>query len=584
MKKIKIIILLTFVLQLSYGQDLKWKSDISGWLSWMKPLYNGDLLVVTDGNVYCYNPMNGSVLWSNKQLIGIKKEFLEPIPFTNLMFTNSTNPTLVNTLNGQIVFKGSDHNLKRLDFNMYFEKTNQVLLLSQAGSIHNLVLVDIKERKPIWITPLGKKKSKINLVQSSMNETAVVNFDNDTKFTSDGNILFTSDEVLYNINLETGAINWKYESKEPAKISYITPDEENMILVSGDVGNKMTGDFVIEGINLKTGEQTWKEIKYKGVFEKIVFEEDKAIVFGGRAFQKIDYQSGKTLNKNYPPYGTLIDYVKTDKGYVIFKSTGTNGGSIFHIGFDGKIIGKMFKAGSQILEYIIADNAINLLTRSGSMKVDLTTGKKIKGSYFHYGNVSAYMFDKSTNAYYVCSSKDKSFYKLPLETFRPESLAPISFKGEALPNQIEIDDEGILMSDSKNFLKVDFNGEKLYYKYYGSWGIDVDEKINELMLQEPREIENDELNEQNNNVQNSFDKDTFSKYVDAVSKSRNAVVKYKIGEEGNKHEVISSVDKKTGETINSVHLQKDMPTFVIDPIYHVLYYKSGAHELSAYEL
>src|SRR5690554_5676598 len=135
-------------------------------------------------------------------------------------------------------------------------------------------------------------------------------------------------------------------------------------------------------------------------------------------------------------------------------------GGINKISFDGQtLFKKPLKTGENILTMAHTPQGLIYITSEDANIVDLKTGEQVWNKPLKYRKSKAVssILDKNNNRYLI--SADDNLYAVDATSGEVSTLAKSKFDGKESPSNVEIRDNGILLSSDQNMLLLDWNGE-----------------------------------------------------------------------------------------------------------------------------
>ncbi len=486
--------------QLSPSWNCEFKSDVN----WQKVTSFGFLIVGTDDNLAGVDPESGEMLWKEPEFDGLSKSTLSELPNSPLVrITQGSNITILDPLNGKTLFNTEKAGYEDLTTKKTLFKSGGFLAAGEkdGGDGNSATYVDLESGKTIWsIDGLEKLISVYEI--------------------NDEELLMIGYFKMYRVNSSTGDIVWEnvtspqvektnqmgklgslikkaaqsMAEKEGMDIEFFIHPEEKMFIIanhgeheksSGINKGEIEHSVLYYAYDASDGKFLWPEegVEDNGDIGKVFFADDGVIIFSNRVNKKntitignsnrvnlIDYETGKKQwgkrgrGIKYP--GDAIRTIKNGDSYLVISGSSRKtyinilNASKGEFKWEDPVeirgsITHMEKTPSGIL--VIADEEINLVDlNKGKLLFEdgVPTGKRL------YRKKGKYMF--------TWSPDDEAVYGINMETAekRKMSKEELDFESREDPTELEITEDGFLLTSERNIALFNKKGSLVYNKYY----------------------------------------------------------------------------------------------------------------------
>ena len=392
---------------------------------------------------------------------------------------------------------------------------------------------------------------------------------------TDGKVLWQSDQKLTNFDInKTGA--------------YIIT-----ISRAGGLGGFLGTKEALNIIDAKTGAPVWKEDKSVG---KVVYVEDMGNQFLLASYNGTnlyDYTTGRTQwKKNVKGEPRMM--VKSNGGYIFVTKNEMN-----FIKEDGKELWKREveisdNKNDEIIELRERNGKIFYITSTYANIVDINNGSKIwKRNIKLEEKRPTFFVYNDANQEYVLYNDEKLYKYNASNTERPEPFAKLRLKKEKEVTDLEIRQNGYLISGMGELAYVDKSGNVVYQKYYdepGAFGrtfsriglnaLNVAANIGaaEWVDSQGNSQGGVFFNEENRGLLGGVSETAF--YLDSSMKTRfnasNQVKDYKFFfTKDGANKVLVKVNKDTGAEEGKFLFNNNKPVYTIDEYSGTIYYING---------
>ncbi len=591
--------------------------SFDGQVKWMMLHESGTLIASTGEALVGIRPNSNEVSFKLDRLKRVKEENLELVPGTPYLIIkpkgmlNQGHVSVVDVVKGKIVFDTRDSDWQGGVSSRYFISPEMMLVVNgahrekglgqyRAGvGLYDLTtgeLVNIFERKasnPMAgrpdilgdniIIPGAKNIECYDIKTGTVKWTAAVK--NATSITTNEETkeiyAFRSkgtNTVVYKVNAETGAVMWPEGNKLKGVISRVEFTPRGLAIVTnilssgkkglmGKVGNKLKGSGTskIYLLDLNTGADLWdKSPKTKGIVDHFYIEED-GILFGVAS------------------------------------------GGINKIAYDGTPRWKRpLKTGAGIQIMATVPKGLLYISETDTDIIDLDTGESIFGKALKYkrSKAVASAYDKNDDRF-LLSCKD-GVYEIDGNSGDYNLINDaIKFEGKEVPTDLDVRENGILLSSSQNLQMLDFNGNNTWDVYHRAPGKSAFGVImmaamvassatmatahsaragymkgagvpsyHSAVRQEERAADAYAA------IADAAFTEMMKRFTATKATENSAFILTKVDE----GVALVKVDKDSGKTLNEIVIKDKKPMYEVDDIEGILYFKSKGNTINAYNL
>ncbi len=500
------ILLLLFINCISmgvHGQPVKplWSKTIPEGIKWQKVTSLGNYVVGTSQGLAGIDPEKGEILWKNSKVGPLAPDMVAQLGSSALLtISNGTNITILDAFSGEIKFDARDAGISEIRDQKLLYKANGILVSGRNAQGKDILLMSsMSDGKVKWKIEddFGRFITASEVAQEEL--LVVTIFYNYKVNPANGKVIWKNDVSAANKELEKlGALgglvkqaaanksqtmdfNVKFYQHPTKPIFYIASEQEGKPAATGGftstttTGSGPSYHTTYSAFNITNGDQLWaKPLDLSGKIGGVYFDEGGLVIMpddgSNTKVNSYDYQSqegkwgkkGKGINIK----GGIYDYEKV-KGGLVLVSQNTSGKNFLSY-LDQNTASLTFDKPVQIDGRLVASEVtLKGLFYSTTEEVnvlDITLGKRLldKGiptrpSLTAQKDNIVYVFNLSDN---TLLAFDKSTATIKLLT------AGIKFEGKESPQNIEIRDNGILVSSSQNLALVGFDGKIAYQKYF----------------------------------------------------------------------------------------------------------------------
>ena len=505
MKHLSLIFFLLFIVNvnLCFGQQVKpqWTQTIPEGVNWQMVTSFGNYVVGTSKGLVGLNPDKGEALWRNNQFGLVSADQVKQIGSSALLAVNfGTSVYILDPFSGEIKFDSKSAGVNEIRDQQVLYQSNGILVSGRNAENKDILLMSSMAD--------GKEKWKIEddfgrfVIASELSpkELLIVTLYYNYKVNPvDGKIIWKNDISAANKQMENmgafGALMKQAASnmaqnidinvqfyKHPSKpIFYVASEQEGKPASTGGftttttTGSGPSYHTTYSAFDLTNGDRIWeKPLDLSGKIGGVYFDERGIVIMpddgSNTKVNSYDYASkegqwgkkGRGVNVK----GGIYSYSKVKDGLVLVSqnASGKNfisflSQSTMELTFD-----KPVQIDGTMVYSEITPKGLFFVTSEELNILDITTGKLLldKGirttpSLTAQKENMIYVFDQREG---VVKEFDKNTAALKIVS------GEIKFEGKESPSNLELRDNGILVSSSQNLALVDFDGKSIFQKYF----------------------------------------------------------------------------------------------------------------------
>src|SRR5690554_1305637 len=441
----------------------------------------GTLVVATNDGLVGIKPSTEKLLFNFTEYGKVKPEELTFVPNAPYVIIDqegfvgmSSKKTVIDYLSGQTLFNTESNGWKTVYSSEVKMPQNKLVVMGarRASEKHAtaVAVYDLNTGKEDYLFYLGEP-GKVT-VGAGMQPSGSVLLLKDY-------LIVPTTKGLVAKKAQTGETLWENKMKN---ISWMVADEsENEIYAFEGVNNGKNTRIHKVGVN---GVELWKDDhKVKGqVVNFQILQQGIAIVsnqndggsesvFATKNKSNIAFlnaETGEDLWEKAPKTKGYVQHFYVMDDGILF---GIYEGGINKISFDGQtLFKKPLKTGEDIVTMAHTPQGLIYITGSDANIVNLETGEQVWEKPLEYkrvDNVSA-TYDAANNRYLI--SADEELYGIDENTGEASLIATSEFEGKENPANVEIRDNGILLTSDQNIMMLNWDGTRSFHEYYRAPG------------------------------------------------------------------------------------------------------------------
>ncbi len=658
------LILLPFCSGLLAQKNTDWTKNFPSKINWYKISDAGTLVVATKDGLYGISAQDGSEAWKNDDIENIQESNYDPIegtPYAALSkagLTKSVN-NIVDLVNGKIVANTKDLGLRTVSKRIYLMKSNKVLFYggSDKGAML-LVLADLSSGQKVWEQEKIFSKNSEQIVSQAGETTDA--------------IFIATNKNIYKLKKETGEVMYNIAMKSDLPVAAPEPEKgagfgkmfsigKTMDKAAGQMATLTSAEFfqhgdpniiyfwnqdILTAFNVSDGKEVWKRVELPSPIANILFDERGMLVATAEKTQEdiqkasekghgligkikksgagkknratllcLDMTTGaEKWNSDVDLQGDVIAYKLSGNKLILAtaRDQGTNFISIVDLDAGKSITKKPLSIKGTVTDLQIVPQGLYFRTTDQINILDLETGDKTWKKGFAVNNCSGQNADAKTGYVYA----NGTVYKVDFEKGDlNEWVTGIKFDNKEEPTNLQLRENGILLTSDQNARLYDYGGKQIFHTYEQPPGRTLAGKLTsglgaltsaaiaaQQMAQSAQmsyakgyygstsSSMDNSIKNANTNASNfggaaveSFK--SISKRFSATKQANNFMAMLTNFGGGNtaKEAGVMMIDKTNGKEIRKIILgDKKDPDYQMDELGRVVYYKANGSEISGF--
>jgi outer membrane protein assembly factor BamB len=476
---------------ISFNSDILWQQ--------ITPL--GNLVINTQDGLYGVNTESGQKSWEIAGLGNIPASSYQPLSGTFFAEIETSNAVvIINPYNGRIITDTHKSGFKSVIVkNLLYESGTLLIYGFKDGYQGYMSAFSVDSGQELWSSNeiFGEEKQGLGGLINSLQVAAEVEPGSgkssfDLIEVNDKNFIIATGKGLFSIETNTGKVRWN--SKLPAIKGAVSATTESRLIRSTENDRfYFAKSNYLMAYKVNDGSQIWKSVtKINGLVDQVVQCKEGLILL-------------PVTDPNNTMFGTKLNLVNAGTGTKTWgnkdKGLKLPGSVITHQWVDGLLVLSMQSGEKSYLN--ILDPATGTFKFSEHLKIkgelDYTTLTPSGLLYFtranQYGKGEVNIFDLKTGQpkfpksitakfddtdehrsllrdfkgqlVYVYTDNDNALYEINLKDGMLRLLRDdLKLEGKESVKNIEVRDNGILLSSDQNLLMLDFNGSHIFHKYY----------------------------------------------------------------------------------------------------------------------
>lgn len=497
------LLLLLFCSITIFGQQVKpqWSKKIPEGINWQMVTSLGNYVVGTSQGIAGINPENGEILWKNDKVGSFTQDKVKQLGSSALLtISNSNNITILDPFSGIVKFDANVAGISEIRDQKILYKANGILVSGRNGAGKDILLMSsLVDGKVKWKIEDDFGRF-ITASEVSSSELLIVTLYYNYKLNpSDGKVIWKNDVSEANKQLEKlGALgglvkqaaankaqtinfNVKFYQHPTKPIFYIASEQEGKPAASGGFTSTTSTNSgpsyhtTYSAFDISNGNRIWaKPLDLSGKIGGVYFDESGLVIMpddgSNTKVNLYDYttQEGKwgKKGKGVNIKGGVYSYEKVKNGLVLVSQNASGKNFISYL--DQSTATLTFDKPVQIEGRLVASEitpkGLFYITTEEVNILDITTGKLLldKGV-----RTIPSLITQKGNTVYALNLTDNALIELDKTTAALKVIkAGITFEGKESPKNVELRDNGILVSSSQNLALVGFDGKIVYQKYF----------------------------------------------------------------------------------------------------------------------
>lgn len=471
-----------------------WSKNLNGVVLWQQVTSLGNFFVCTTDEFVAMNPESGEKLWANANFAGISSAQMEEMSGSPLISISLDQTIyLVDPYAGDIKFNSTKAGISELQTKQVLYKANGILAAGKTANGDPIMLmVDMASGEIIW-----KIEEKFGRIVT-LNEL------------SDKELLIVTLFKNYKIKSETGEIIWKNSTSKEAEqldnmgafgsllagvaeqavadedfvIYFYKHPTENIFVIaaenksesqtsSGATSISYTNNYT--AFNLSDGSRLWDEpIEMNGQLGTLAFYDNGIVILpndGNRT--KINFFDLQTAESKWGKKGRgitikggIYKHLRTKSGYLLMSQSGDKNYLNFLDAAQGIVtFDKPVRIDGEVVATMESNKGILYVTTQEVNILNSATGELLFDKSIQ---TSPTLTEQKDNKLYVFDRKEGLVKLIDINSGAVQTISneELRFEGKEGPDNLELREKGIFISSEQNVAMFDYNGSKVFQKYY----------------------------------------------------------------------------------------------------------------------
>jgi hypothetical protein len=486
-----------------FGQQVKplWSAKVPEGINWQMVTSLGNYVVGTSQGIAGINPENGAILWKNTKVGPLAQDKVTQLGSSALISVNTgTNIIIVDPFSGIVKFDANNAGISEIRDQKVLYKANGILISGRNAAGKDILLMSsLGDGNVKWKLEDDFGRF-VTASEVGPAELLIVTLYYNYKLNpADGKVIWRNDVSEANKQLEKlGALgglmkqaaankaqtmdfNVRFFQHPSKPLFYIASEQEGKPAASGGftstttTGSGPSYHTTYSAFDITNGNRIWaKPLDLSGKIGGVFFDEDGLVIMPDDGSNtKVNYydyttQLGKWGKKGngINIKGGIYSYEKVKNGLVLVSqnTSGKNFISYLDQNTAALTFDKPVQIDGRLVASEITPKGLFYMTTEEVNLLDITTGKLLLDKGIR---TMPSLTAQKGNVLYVFSLSDNSVIELDKTTATIKVVkAGITFEGKESPNNIELRDNGILVSSSQNMALVSFDGKIIYQKYF----------------------------------------------------------------------------------------------------------------------
>ena len=487
----------------AYGQPVKpqWSKTVPEGINWQMVTSLGNYVVGTSKGLAGIDPEKGEIMWKNDKVGVVAEDKVHQLGSSALLtISNGNNITILDPFSGEIKFNARDAGVNEIKDQKVLYQANGILISGRNAEGKDILLMSsLSDGQVKWKIEDDFGRF-VTASEISPDELLIVTiFYNYKVNPADGKVIWKNDVSAANKQLENlGAlggllkqaasnvaqsIDFKVEFyQHPTKpVFYVASEQEGTPASSGgfttttSTGGGPSYHTTYSAFDINNGDAVWaKPLDLSGKIGGIYFDESGLVIMpddgSNTKVNNYDYQTqegkwgkkGRGINIK----GGVYSYEKVKDGLVLVSqnTAGKNFVSYLDQNTASLTFDKPVQIDGRLVASEITPKGLFYITTEEVNILDITTGKLLLDKGIP---TSPSLTAEKGNVLYVFNLKSNTLLELDKTTASLKTVtAGIAFEGKEVPQNLELRDNGVLVSSSQNLALVGFDGKIVYQKYF----------------------------------------------------------------------------------------------------------------------
>jgi len=499
MKNFTLILLLISSTHCFSQVEKLWTQQPATDIRWQQITSLGHYIVGTSEGIMAMNPDNGQVTWRTPEYGPIASEQVQQLGSSPLIAVNLDNAVhLIDPFSGETKFNSQKAGVAEIRDQVVLYNANGILISGKTNDNKDILLMSSMANGEVVWKIEDDYGRMVTASELSPDELLIVTIYYNYKLNpKNGEIIWKNDVSEANAQLEKlGALgglmkqaatnvaqdidfNVEFYMHPTKPVFYVASEQEGQAQTSGFSSSTSTGGpsyhTTYSAFNINDGNRIWKEpLDISGKMGPLYFHEKGLVILPddnlNTKVNLYDYETQEGLwgkkGRGIKVKGGIYSYTKVGDGLILVSQNSSGKNFISYLDLsqgiltfdkptkvDGAVV--FSEKTSKGLLYATTEE-VNLLNQSDG---SLTLDKSI--------STHPAMVANKDNLWYIYDTKDGVIKSLDKNTGAVKAISQeISFEGKEDPSNLELRDNGLLLTSSQNMALIGFDGNLVFQKYF----------------------------------------------------------------------------------------------------------------------
>jgi uncharacterized protein YxjI len=430
----------------------------------------GELIAGNDLKLFAIDPGTKSVLWENKDFLGLEEDdisVIEGTPFIKierqktLSISKNKNTFILQARDGKVVYDSKDEGIK-VKNTLILPQLGGLLIESIKDGFLSVSLIDFAAAKELWTVPLAKEKSGgigIGALKRAVKSYTASAFNVAPIADENKNLLLVNKKEVFCIN-KAGALAWKKEYEENVDDAYLGADGKSIF-----IGYKK----YIDKLTTETGNSALaKPIKMSDALNGISPMGNDYLVYNEAGINIMD-ANGNMKWKKDTKLGNITQVKYTAAGILAIEAVKEDETVFYWVDYEGKEVWNQKVDGGLILAEP-TDKGVMYVTGERANVLTYEKGKDVWNKDIKIKGKPNFGIDEKTKTLYAFAKEKVHSFNFTDVSYKlvAEGLELKKFDDEKEPANLDIRKEGnmLVISTNQNVASIQTADGKINYNNY----------------------------------------------------------------------------------------------------------------------
>lgn len=430
----------------------------------------GELISGNDMKLFAIDPEKKSVLWENKDFLGLDEDDITVIdgtPFIKierqktLSISKNKNTYIIQARDGKVVYDSKDEGIK-VRSTLIIPQLGGLLIESVKDGFLSVSLIDFATAKELWTVPLAKEKTGgvgIGALKRAVKSYTASAFNVAPIVDKNKNLVLVNKKEVFCIN-KAGTLAWKKEYDDNVDDAYLGSDAASVF-----IGYKK----YIDKLNTDNGNSALAEpIKMRDALNGIAPMGENYIVYNEAGVNIMD-ANGKMKWKKDANLGNITQVKYTAAGVLAIEAVKDDETVFFWVDNEGKKIWDQKVDGGLILAEP-TDKGVMYVTSERANVLTYEKGKDVWNKDIKIKGTPNFGIDAKSKVLYAFAKEKVHAFNFTDNTYRlvAEGIELKKFDDEKEAATLDVRENGgkLVINTNQNVAALQTADGKILYNNY----------------------------------------------------------------------------------------------------------------------